>query len=578
MTSNETRLVDNLIEEMQQERDVELSGDIAFEIFASTMALAENDVTVDSIEAGRIGGGGDGGIDSIYFFIDDELVEDDSEVLQENFDPSTVRKQSNFTLKIIQAKRTQSFEATAFDKVSATLEKFLDLGKGDEELSEIYSPDLVTGFSRFRNSWLALNSRHPRINIEFIYASKGDTGFIHDLVHTKAGDLRQKITQMVPGIEKVEILFLGSRELWERSRMVSNYDLELRFEDYVSKGNSYAGLVTIRDFNDFLTDDNGSLQGHLFDSNVRDYQQGVIVNKKILENLKSTESKDFWWYNNGITILCTDVSIGGDKTFALSNVQVVNGLQTSHSIHQYIGEVGDSRGNRLDRSVQVRVIQTNDEAVRDDIIRATNSQTKVPDASLHATEEIHRQIESYFRSQGWFYDRRKNYYKNAGKRADRIVGIPALGQAVMAIGLGRPNDARARPSSLLNRDSDYAKIFDPSLPLPVYLWIAHLQKRVDELLLSEPLNVDSYVRTNSKFYISMFLAVRALGQKIYSPKQLNSLSDTLLEVTQEMVSEGLSVVQEESQRLNASSGRALDRISKNGELVEPIVTRALDDA
>ena len=82
------------------------------------------------------------------------------------------------------------------------------------------------------------------------------------------------------------------------------------------------------------------------------------------------------------------------------------------------------------------------------MIRATNSQTKVPDASLPATEAIHRQIEAHFKAHGWFYDRRKNFYKNTGKPGDRIISIGGLGQAGTAIGLSRPNDARARPTTL----------------------------------------------------------------------------------------------------------------------------------
>ena len=110
------------------------------------------------------------------------------------------------------------------------------------------------------------------------------------------------------------------------------------------------------------------------------------------------------------------------------------------------------------------MVPTEDES-RDRIIKANNRQTPVQAASLRATDKIHRDIEEYFRPRGLFYDRRKNYYKNEGKPRDKIIGIPYLAQAVMAILLRSPDTARARPSSLLKNDDDYVRVFDSSYPI-----------------------------------------------------------------------------------------------------------------
>ena len=107
------------------------------------------------------------------------------------------------------------------------------------------------------------------------------------------------------------------------------------------------------------------------------------------------------------------------------------------------------------RSVLVRVIVPQEEDSRDRIIKATNSQTSIPRASLRATDKIHRDIEDYLTPRGIYYDRRKNYYKNQGKPVKKIVSIPYLAQAVLACGLRDPANARARPSSLLKNDETY---------------------------------------------------------------------------------------------------------------------------
>ncbi|HBK4815621.1 MAG: AIPR family protein [Enterobacter cloacae] len=59
----------------------------------------------------------------------------------------------------------------------------------------------------------------------------------------------------------------------------------------------------------------------------------------------------------------------------------------------------------------VKVIVSNDESVRDQIIRATNNQTAVEQYSLHATERIQKDVEEILLRNGFFYDKRKIFIK-----------------------------------------------------------------------------------------------------------------------------------------------------------------------
>jgi AIPR protein len=151
-----------------------------------------------------------------------------------------------------------------------------------------------------------------------------------------------------------------------------------------------------------------------------------------------------------------------------------------------------------ERHVLVRVLKPNSESSRDRIIRATNSQTFIDAASLRATDEIHRKIEEWFKVHQLYYERRKNFYKNAGMPRDRIVSIPVLAQAVMAVVLHKPDVARARPSSLLKRDDDYLKVFNPDYSLQLYLNTALILQRVDRFLSDQPL--PTMARYNRKFH------------------------------------------------------------------------------
>ena len=572
--SNEVVLVDQFIKAAQDGREAPLPDDIAFEVFAAATVLSGYNLSDEEVEAGRLGGGQDGGLDAVYTFLDGRLLSEGAEIFEDGFKPSEIRKGAEISLWLIQAKRSEGFGEDAFDKVVASTKKLLDLNFTDEQLADIYSPDVIARARIFTRAWTLLTIRSPRIAITFAYVSRGDTASVSAGVAQKMTDVRKELGTLVPGAE-IDVRVVGAKELWTMASTTPEYDLQLRFRDYISEGDSYAGLVSLPEYYRFLSDESGTLRAHLFDWNVRDFQGAVTVNRQMQATLEADDGRDFWWLNNGVTILCSAVNIGGEKTFTLAGVQIVNGMQTSHAIHDVLTAKGADLERHKRRSVHVRVIKTLDEATRDDVIRATNSQTKVPDASLHATEDLHRQIESHFAAKGWYYDRRKNFYKNAGKPADKIISIPALGQAVMAIGLSRPDDARARPSTLLNNDADYATVFSASLSLDVYLWIATVQRRVDSLLLTEGAGADASTRTNTRFYISSYLVTKALGAPIYNPSQLTTLAQSPLSVDSDDVKTTLAVVLEELQNVAGDNSWQADRAAKSNLLAKAVIARAV---
>ena len=81
----------------------------------------------------------------------------------------------------------------------------------------------------------------------------------------------------------------------------------------------------------------------------------------------------------------------------------------------------------------VRFIVPDTEEVRDDIIFATNNQTKITKSSLRVTDAIHLQIEMFCKTRGLYYDRRKNYYKNLKKKATDIISVSFLAQCLITL-------------------------------------------------------------------------------------------------------------------------------------------------
>jgi hypothetical protein len=571
MPNNDLVLLDQVLADRQANRAEPIEEDYAFELFACEQVLRDRDVSPDEVEAGVVGGGNDGAIDGVYVFLGDALLTDDSEVLDEGFSPAKVAHGTPLALVLVQAKRTESFSETAIDLVADSTRRLLNLSESDSDLRLLYSDALVVAVNRFRVALQRLATRHPKVRIEFHYVSRGDVEGAHVKVLAKAsylGDAFESLFGDAVGVAKLH----GASELWKLVSTIPSYTLSLTYRENATSGTSHVALVSLRDYLAFLSDETGALRRHIFDWNVRDYQGEVEVNREMQESLVSDATPDFWWLNNGVTVICSKTSIVG-KTYSLDDVQIVNGLQTSHSIFRALRSLPEDHG-ALDDSVLVRILVTDDPKTRDLVIRATNRQTSVPAASLRATDDIQRSIEAYFLANGWFYDRRKNYYRNIGKNPELIVSIPLLAQAMMAMGLGQANNSRARPSSLLKNDDDYTKIFSEKIALPVYLWVAQAQKDVDVFLLSTVANTTAPERTNLRFHLAMLATARLFGGRVYAPAQLARLPDEGKKIEDADLGSCLADLRAWYAEYTQSTGDATDKAAKSAEFVDFIFNKA----
>jgi hypothetical protein len=249
------------------------------------------------------------------------------------------------------------------------------------------------------------------------------------------------------------------------------------------------------------------------------------------------------------------------KTLTIEDPQIVNGLQTSTEIFNHFSVSGDSADQR---TVLVRVVVPTKAESRDRIIKATNSQTYIPPASLRATDKVQRDIEQFLQPFGLFYDRRKNFHKNEGKPVDKIISIPAMAQAVMAIALARPDTARARPSSLLKSDEDYGSLFAETIPLALYRNCISIVRRCeDRLRVASHLSPKD--RNNCRYYVALQVAIALTGKK---PPIIKALAELDLKaVTDELVDGCISKVQ----KIYVSLG-GTDQTAKGSEMLKALLT------
>jgi hypothetical protein len=191
---------------------------------------------------------------------------------------------------------------------------------------------------------------------------------------------------------------------------------------------------------------------------------------------------DFWWLNNGITILATKAVING-KNIILQDIQVVNGLQTTETIYRHF-KTGSKKSQ--DTTLSIKIIVSQDEGLRDKIIRATNNQTVVEQSALHATDKIQRDIEQILEKYEFYYERRKNYYRNIGRPPTRFVTPLFVAAGYVAIGMKNPVDAAVLRSRFMRGENSYRRVFSDQVPIEVWPKIVGVLKAAEEEMLSSP--------------------------------------------------------------------------------------------
>ena len=288
----------------------------------------------------------------------------------------------------------------------------------------------------------------------------------------------------------------------------------------------YVALANIATYYDFITNSSGEMRKSFFEANVRDYQGNNSVNSSIAETLSSDMQEDFWWLNNGVTVLASKVVPITNRELQLLNPEIVNGLQTSMEIYNYFSKNACLLSNEK-RNLLVRIIVPESEESRDNIIYATNNQTSISKSSLRVTDPIHRQIEMYFKSRGLYYDRRKNYYKNLKKKPKDIISVSFLAQCLISVILKKPDFARARPSTLLTDDNTYKFLYEDNHDLAVYYKIATIGKRV-QLVLKRSSNITPAERSDILFYLLYAVVATALNKKNISFEDIKNLDIDLI--------------------------------------------------
>lgn len=398
----------------------------------------------------------DSGIDGVIFIVDDELITTIDEI-KKVF--STPKKNIPINILFVQSKTSDSYNLGEVYKFCNGVEDFLSqspkLPHGDFLLSARLILDcIIDNVAKVRNG---------RPNCQLFYVTTSDNTVAAEIDAARINTI-QKIKRSNL-FNDVSFEYLGFEELmklWTNINNVTHAELTVQhyfpFTQMSGISESYMVLVSAQDFiNNILLNSEGKIKLHIFEENVRAFLgQDNYVNEQIRKTLQTESLSDkFAILNNGITIISPDVRVQSNK-ISLENYQIVNGCQTSNILF-------DCLQNGLDNVyITVKIIEAEDADVISEIVRATNSQSKVDENQFLSFKPFIRKLEKYFdatqdideKEVKLYFERQLGQYKNTDIPRKKVFSITETGRSLGALFLLKPDLASRYPNKYINETAE----------------------------------------------------------------------------------------------------------------------------
>ncbi|MFR9756782.1 AIPR family protein [Streptomyces sp. TR06-5] len=228
----------------------------------------------------------------------------------------------------------------------------------------------------------------------------------------------------------------------------------------------------------------------LFSQNVRVVLHNSEVNENLVDTLRERPA-DFWYYNNGITILCQRIAkspaYGSDRrlgAFTFSGADVVNGAQT-------VGSISKAARLGIDLSsakVTVRFISLEgaEDQFANSVTRATNTQNRISGRDFLALDPEQSRIKQEFLVEELIY-----IYKSGEDDPPEEHGC-SVTEATIALACAHPDvNLSTQSKREISRLWDtgergaYRKLFNPSVNY-VRVWRSvGVMRQVEKWLNSE---------------------------------------------------------------------------------------------
>lgn len=234
----------------------------------------------------------------------------------------------------------------------------------------------------------------------------------------------------------------------ERENPNLNHTLTLEQGKYlpmkIAGTNAIIAAIPLRDCIKFP----GIKDGTLFQKNVRQ-SLGLSnsVNKGIKNTIYSDKHRDFFFFHNGITAICKNISIRENDVLEIKGLSVVNGCQSLNTILSCSEQVK----NLDDTFILFRFYEIPQRERADKISISTNSQSAVKPRDLRSNDKRVLNLKKVFEQRypnGYLLTKRGEI-ATADKDKKQVLDLSNLGKYLISWHSQRPNIAYSE-----------AKIFD----------------------------------------------------------------------------------------------------------------------
>ena len=176
-----------------------------------------------------------------------------------------------------------------------------------------------------------------------------------------------------------------SVDQFEEAPLIVKANVHSDEQGYVT---SLSGLDIFNLYDTYRTD--------LLQQNVRVFLSATRKANKEMINTLRNEPQKFFFYNNGLSVTCSSVKIENERIVAIKDIQIVNGGQTTATIHYAKKKYRDIDLSKV--KVQVRLIEiedkTNYEATVIKISVARNTESVVSPSDFMSNAKIFTNLES----------------------------------------------------------------------------------------------------------------------------------------------------------------------------------------
>ena len=184
----------------------------------------------------------------------------------------------------------------------------------------------------------------------------------------------------------------------------------------------------------------------LLERNIRKYLGKNEINDSISASLRSDKRSNFYFYNNGITMVCDKFTFNAlqEKNWIVktNGLQIINGGQTCRTIYQTIKD--DDSLDMENVFVLVRIYEvSDDEDIVQEITYATNHQNPVDLRDLKSNDSYQTALEIGAKELGYIYKRKRDNSTSSG-----TIPVSVAAEAVESIWRVSPHLARYKKAEL----------------------------------------------------------------------------------------------------------------------------------